>query len=351
MFEDVIKELLEESCASIKYRIRRDILNKKVSFEDYSEEIMSDERVKYVLSWQNEDGFFGEVFHGGYVPYEKRKYCSTGCETAFYFLSEIGLTNENKYIKSGLQRLLKEDWNKGKGNWNLFKPEVGLYGDDRLRALSFAKFGIEDYDFIHNEIEESIDLLDRLGNVDCINEIYFQLKKHKVFQLNKSLPEIYHLRLLAYTYSWRNELNYQKVINGIKKLIQLAPIPQIYVKYKSQIIAPAKIYPSNLNLDIEKMDFNSSMGYEWFHTFELFARMGVVKEIPELLLQAEKLIKILKQGNGFFTSKVTYKRYKRFGIYSGLALENNWRGKKGVYDLTFRSLLILKYADMLSLRM
>jgi hypothetical protein len=90
-------------------------------------------------------------------------------------------------------------------------------------------------------------------------------------------------------------------------------------------------------------DFTSRDWFPWFHTFELFARLGVVRDIPQLLSQLDELKAILKQGEGFFKIKPNDYSFNKWSVYIGLALENDWKNERWMYDLTFRSLLILKY--------
>ena len=80
---------------------------------------------------------------------------------------------------------------------------------------------------------------------------------------------------------------------------------------------------------------------------ELFARMGMVKKIPVLLQQVNELKEILGEGDGFFPFKPYGHSFDKWSVYIGLALEDSWKSDRWKYDLTFRVLLILKYAGML----
>jgi hypothetical protein len=80
---------------------------------------------------------------------------------------------------------------------------------------------------------------------------------------------------------------------------------------------------------------------------ELFARMGIVKQIPALMQQVNDLKEILQEGDSFFSVKPYSPSFEKWSVYGGLALEDSWKNDRWKYDLTFRVLLILKYADML----
>jgi hypothetical protein len=152
-------------------------------------------------------------------------------------------------------------------------------------------------------------------------------------------PSIYHLRLLAFTNKWRTPENYHLVIEGIKKLVELSPIPHINVLNQSQLIAPASFAMQDFSPNLEQM--SDAMWMPWFHRMELLSRLGVLQSIVELQKQVVRLDKILQQGQEAFTRKISHSSFMNWGVYTGLALEKNWRTpKRRVYDLTFRSLLI-----------
>lgn len=342
LFADVIEELLKDACPAIKYRINKEILNKQEDFEIYQPKILEDKRVQYVLSWQSSDGYFGEVFHGGWIPREERKYSTTGAESALRFLSEMGFPKENPIISKGLNELLNNDWNRGKSSWNMYYPEIGLFGDDLIRAVVFAYFKIEEHEFIKQEIYKAFDCLERVNRINSVNEIIEQYKGKNTYKPGIPLPWSYHLRLLAFTETWKDNNNIKKLAELIKHLIELSPFPDIYIKYRSQLIAPASIFPKDLKKSLK--EFVDKDWFSWFHTFELFSRMGIVKEVPILKRQLDELKEILSQGDGFFRIKPKDYRFNKWSVYTGMALEEDWKKDKWMYDLTFRSLLILKHS-------
>jgi hypothetical protein len=341
MYNEIIKELMEHSCPSIKCRIKKEILKDDSGLDQLQREILQDSRVQYALSWQNNDGYFGEVFHGGWIPREKRKYSTTGAESALRFLSEMGLSKEHDFIKRGLDALLREVWNKGGSKWNSYIPEIGLHGEDYIRSVVYSYFGIEDYNFIQTEIHRAMEVLIKSKGIQNFDDFTGVYKNKRFYNSAIVLPEIYHLKLLAFTYQWRNEESTVKIKECIENLLKLSPIPDIYVKYKSQLIAPAMLFPRDFLKSLK--DFTDRDWFPWFHTFELFARLGVVKDIPQLLSQLDELKAILKQGEGFFKIKPNDYSFNKWSVYIGLALENDWKNERWMYDLTFRSLLILKY--------
>ena len=342
MLHGVIKELQNNACPSIRYRLNKEILNREESFETYLNQIHDDKRVQYVLSLQGPDGYLGGVFHGGWIPAEKRKYSSAGAESALRFLAEMGFPKEDHVIQNALKPLLNVDWDRGKGNWTIFCPELGLFGDDLVRATVFSYFGIEDYDFIQCELERTFVCLKKVLDVKSINDIIEPYRGKNIYKPGAALPWSYHLRLLGFTQSWKTSENINILAQAVNHLIHLSPFPEIHIKYKSQIIAGANIFPKDLKRSL--MEFGDKDWFPWFHTFELFARMGIVKRIPALIRQLSELQEILTQGDGFFRIKPDDYCFNKWSVYIGLALEEDWKNDRWMYDLAFRSLLILKYS-------
>jgi hypothetical protein len=87
--------------------------------------------------------------------------------------------------------------------------------------------------------------------------------------------------------------------------------------------------------------------FAWLRTMEYFARMGVVKEIPAFLKQVNELKGILREGDGFFPFRPSTSTFEKWNAYAGLALEDSWKNGRWKSDLTFRALLILKFAGLL----
>jgi hypothetical protein len=55
---------------------------------------------------------------------------------------------------------------------------------------------------------------------------------------------------------------------------------------------------------------------------------------------------MLATGQGRFTKALSHTYFRKWGAYTGLMLERDWRDpQRRIYDLTFRSLLILHYAE------
>lgn len=346
MYKEVLEALTEKACASIRFRVRKEILEESPDIAEYLDEILNDKRVKYVFTWQKANGYLGQSFHGGWIPDAKLKFFNTGAEAALRFLSEMSIPKTYPVVEKCLNALLKDNWNPDRLIWTThYQPEIGLFEWDYIRAVVFSYFGIEEHDFIKTKIQPTVELINRVTEITSIEDITGTYKNKLFFNKGITLPDIYTLKLLAFTKGWRNSENINALAKGIEHLIELSPIPPIYIKYRSQLLAPASINPQDL-----KQSPHSLQPKDWFwwlHTTELFARMGIVKKIPALLRQVDDLKEILQEDNGFFPVKPYGRSFEKWSVYVGLALEDSWKSDRWKYDLTFRALLILKYAGML----
>ncbi len=160
-------------------------------------------------------------------------------------------------------------------------------------------------------------------------------------------PSVYHLRLLAFTKGWRSNENKKMLTNSFNKMLSLAPIPEIKLFHKGQRISPAKIDFINIfTKDI--FTFSASEWMLWLHWAELVARLEIIKDIPRIRLQLEQLIEYLDNNNGMFIKELSHYYFTKWTPYVGLSLDCDWKSKKNkMNNLTFRSLLILRYAELL----
>jgi uncharacterized protein YdeI (YjbR/CyaY-like superfamily) len=71
MNNEVIKTLTEKACASIRFRTMKEIMEEGPDIRNYLDEILDDKRVRYVFTWQKANGYLGQNFHAGWIPYVK----------------------------------------------------------------------------------------------------------------------------------------------------------------------------------------------------------------------------------------------------------------------------------------
>jgi len=335
--KQIVKYLLDNACPSIKYRVKKEVLNEISILEEemLQNQILEDRAVKEFIRKQNEEGWIEEDFHS-----------ERGVETAVRLLSEKGISPSYTPMKKMLEELEKREETFDKGclsNVGKVLDEKGFGGSQLIRATVFAYAGIENKPFIKNQIENALDGFRFIHSIEKIDDITRQYKNKLVFKDNVGWPSIYDLRLLAFTFGWRNDDNQRMLVESINKLIQLSPIPHINVLKKSQLISPASFCMHDFKSDINSLKDKEWM--MWFHRMELLSRLGVVKEIDELMKQIVLLDKMLNEDNGIFLKRLNHYFFKKWGPYAGLSLEKDWKSeKRRICDLTFRCLLILHYS-------
>jgi hypothetical protein len=304
------------------------------------QEVEQDPAVQAVLNWQQDDGWLAYDFHG-------RK----GIESGIRLLCEKGLEPGHPALARALAALGAHDdrLERGIGKVGPILDQRGFGGSRLIQATTFAYAGIEDRPLLLAQQQAALDGLRALLHVNSIAEVTGEYKGGLVFMPAASWPGIYHLRLLAFTHSWRSQANHRLVVQAVRKLVELSPLPNIHVRHGSQLIAPASFAMHDFNPDIDSLDDAGWM--MWFHRMELLARLDVIREVPELEAQLHALACMLAESNGCFNKRLRSLYFALWSPYTGLMLEKDWRSNtRRVNDLTFRSILILHYAEHLAAR-
>ncbi len=331
--DEVIEELLESACPSIKYRVRQEVLDESVPASEtkvLQKQILQDEAVRSITNSQQSDGWLCEGFHG----YDS-------LEAGIRLLCEKGIDTENPVLASALvaletmtDRIIEE-----MGTVGRVLDEWGFGGSSMIQATIFAYAGIEDKALVQEQIKVALEGFRAVLTIESLDEIVEQYKAKLVFKPDIKWPSIYHLRLLALTHSWRTPRTQETVTGAVKRLVELSPIPFVNVRYKSQMISPASFAMQDFNPFVASLDAAEWM--MWFQRMELLSRLGVVGSIPGLRRQVDALREMLDAEGGCFTKRLNHNYFRRWGAYTGLMLEPDWRvAQRRVFDLTFRSLLI-----------
>jgi len=337
MNQAAVLYLLSNACPSIKYRIKKEILHEDISTPDMKKlqtQILDEEKIKYLFSLKKSDGWLGGLFHGTEEP-----------ESIIRYLIEKGVEPSHPIIQDALSAIINRGEKFDLGSMhNVGKPLDNMHigGSKLMKACVFAYTRNEKHDFVAEQIEESLNAFEYICSVKNIENIYDLYKDKLVFKSGVKWPCIYHLRLLAYTHSWRNTQNKEMLTSSISKLAELSPIPNIKLLYKSQIISPASIFMNNFDNDMNKLTPKKWM--MWFHRTELIARLGVAAKIIPIKTQIDYVNNHLSENNGLFAKKLRHYYFTKWTQYLGSALEENWKtNEKVINDLSFRCLLINSY--------
>ncbi|MDD3126825.1 MAG: hypothetical protein PHC32_01370 [Candidatus Izemoplasmatales bacterium] len=339
MIKQVAMKLSQRAGPSIAYRIKKEIFLEDINNNDMQElqnKIVNRVEIQRIFSLQKDDGWLGGLLHGVDEP-----------ECCIRYLIENGVDSSHHIIRAALNAIINKGDKFDEGcMYRVGKPldEMHLGGSKLIRACIFAYAGKETHDFVLEQIEEALNVFRYVCNVNNISEVSSFYKDKLVFNKGTMWPCIYHLRLLAYTNSWKNSINQEMMVRAITKLVELSPIPNIKLLYKYQLISPASVYMNDFNNDMNNLKASEWM--MWFHRVELITRLGIATKIPAINSQIIYLNSLLSENDGFFWKPIKHYYFTRWTQYIGLALEDNWHTtEKVINDLTFRSLLINYYLN------
>ncbi len=96
-FSNGIDYLIKNGCSSIIFRTRKEILEEDLDFSEYQQyqtQILQDDKVRYILSLQKEDGWLGYDFHGENEP-----------ESGIRFMREKGLDSHHTAIQRAVSAI------------------------------------------------------------------------------------------------------------------------------------------------------------------------------------------------------------------------------------------------------
>jgi hypothetical protein len=333
-----IHQILPLACPAIQYRIRRELLCQSPDLPemiDLQNRILRQDAVQNVIHSQQPDGWLAWTFHGyGSMESGMRLLCEMGIEP-----TQLVLVRALQALKQHTDRLAR-----GLGRVGKILDDLGFGGAETIRAYLFAHAGCEESPLVQEQVGQTLDVFKSVTGIESLESLCEPHQGKLVFRTGIRWPGIYHLRLLALTQSWRTPENLSMVVAAIQQMVRLSPVPSIHVRYKSQLIAPASFCMDNFVPDMHALTDAEWM--QWFQRMELLACLGVIQKIPGLRQQVQTLAEILHQGQGLFTGKVNHAYFHKWGAYTGLALEADWRlSQRRINDLTFRSLLILRCSE------
>ncbi len=340
MLTSMLEDMFKHSCPSIKLRSLSELMlipQDSPEIQNLRNKVLTDCRVRDTLSRQKPDGWITDGFHG-----------YGGMEASFRLLSEMGLSKADAAMERAIDALAADSDRiyLGLAKVGRTLDEFGLGGGLMIKASLLAQAGIESAPDVQSQIKAALDHFRTVTRVTSLKEVYEPYRGKLIFRAGVNWPSIYHLRLLAYSQSWRSPENRDMLVSAIRKLVAFSPIQQIYLKHKSQLIAPASFCMHNFLPPMHSMSDSNWM--MWFHRMELLARLGVVQYVPQLMSQVRNLKKMIIEGSGKYTKLLRHDYFRRWGAYSGMMLEKDWKNeKRRTSDLTFRSYLILHKCDML----
>ncbi len=315
---ETLPELERAACPAIRLRLAREVTHDPDA-ASLSPMLYESPTVQKVLAWQQADGYFGTRFHT--PPSKSPLWSHEGCVR---YLLEMGMTKEDPPLQKALDALLKNGWDREcKGG------AADLFGAGMIRAALFAQARREELPLVQEWVQNALAAFWAVDEAESFDQIAKPYRDKWVFQQGQILPTIYHLRILAYTTFWRNEATLLRLKQTYSKLYQWLPLPQVYIKNGSQLVAPACNITHAYNSDMGQVS-----DFLWLQFYELSARME--------MLHADS--PFLKHANApYVLSPNSRRSFFNWSGYSGLALEENWRENRAQSDLAFRWNLIQTY--------
>lgn len=334
MTNDIVELLINEGCPSIAYRTRKEIRQDHISEQEYinyQNTIYAEPKVQTILSWQNPDGYFGTRLHT--APTGSRIWPHEGCVR---YLLEMGLDNEN--VQKALDVMLYPGWGKECEN----SRAASTFKYELIRASLFAQAGFKNHEVVSEWVEDAIQGFRNIADAESYNDLVVERRDGKlVYKKGIHTPVIYHLRILAFTDSWRTDDNMKMMESAYKKLYQWLPLPPMYHMSKYPV-APLGTVSAPVN-----QNFSDNLGFVWIHFYELSARMGMLGKESPFRKHFEELKEIVYEQNERLNEYTEDRNgsYIGWSGYSGSALEGDGKTKQErVRDFIFRVLLMDKYS-------
>ena len=304
--ETVLQILSEKACPSIRYRIRSEIFGENLndrSMQQLQTMILQDQKVLSLIAAQSADGWIGKGFHG----YDT-------LEAGIRLLAEKGVQLEAVPLAKALDAVSAQGARAKRelGRVGQVLDAGGFGGVETMRAYLLAHGGYDEENvLVKGEIGKALAGFEFVLGINALDEISETYRDKLIYKEEVRWPGLYQLRLLAYTHDWRTEQNLEMMRQAIGRLVQLSPFPDIYVRYRSQLMAPTSFGMDKFVSSLDELTDAEWM--VWFHRMELLARLGVVSSNSALQQQVDALDKMLEAGDGWLIKKLSHPYFHKWG--------------------------------------
>lgn len=222
---------------------------------------------------------------------------------------------------------------------------VPAYGPNITRCACIARAHYDDVINIEPQIGIALESFRRVTEVDSILDVSRPTKNFRLFNEYERWPCHYHLEILAFTDSWKNDDNISMLGKSFRQLMRTDRPEIMNTKVACWVghpVGPAMYYPEGFSIstDTDAAHIIRLDKVEWM------VRCGLYNHIPKLKEEVEYILNNVDQ-NGICKLAVNEKEFRGWSPYFGLQLETDWKSKKRkLCDITFRALLILHYSDI-----
>ncbi len=344
MKDRMIDFLLENANPSIKLRVKEEVLGNITCEEkqDLQMQILEEKIPRFLAEKQQPNGWIGLGFHGS----SKNAGQYDNQEVATKYLGEKGLkgTSLLNGAMDAFASMEPSDLSyEAKGKvYNEFT--VPAYGPNITRCACIARAHYDDVINIEPQIGIALESFRRVTEVNSILDVSRPTKNIRLFNENERWPCHYHLEILAFTDSWKNEDNISMLGESFRQLMR-TDRPEIMntgvACWVGHPVGPAMYYSEGFSISTDT-DVSHIVRLD---KVEWMVRCGLYNHIPKLKEEVEYIIDNV-DINGICRLDINEKEFRGWSPYFGLQLETDWKSKiRRACDITFRALLILNYAN------
>lgn len=343
----MIDFLLENANPSIKYRVKKEIINSITPDEemDLQNQILNEPITQLIINCQKGNGWLGNGFHGpnkNAGNYENQ-------EVGVKYLAEKGVLKENPVLKRAMEAFVTTELSdlcyrtKGK---IIDEFKYAANGQNIIRCACIARAGYDDIIDISPQIQLSLDSFKRVLEVDSILDVSRSIKssKYRVFNNFEKWPCRYHLDILAHTNSWKTNDNIKILVDSIQKLMR-TDRPEVMgvgaASWVGHVLGTVGCLTEGFSIAIEK----DGVHYTQLETVLWLCKCGLTPYIEKLKDEID-IIRSSINANGICEANINEEQIKGISTYSGLQLEVDWKLPiRKLCDITFRALQILHYSE------
>ena len=350
-FQKSIDFLLENANPSIKLRVKKEILE-NITAEEETElqsQILAEKIVSFMAEKQQESGWIGLGFHGS----SKNAGQYDNQETATKYMGEKALKG-TPLLDKAMDAYASAEWTdlcyETKGHFHS-EFEIPAYGPNIIRAACIARAHYDDVIDITPQIGVALESFRRVTEVDSIFDVSRPTKKCRLFNNGERWPCRYHLEMLAFTDSWKNESNIKMLAKSFKCLMrtdrpEIANTP--VACWVGHAVGPLWYYSEGYSISanaINRFDTDGTRRVN-FEKVEWLSRLGLYPYLKELRSEVDYIAEHIGD-DGICGVPFYENEFRGWGPYAGLQLETDWKSKiRKACDITFRALLIMHYAGI-----
>ena len=341
-YQRLIDFLLENAGASIKYRVKKEMLNVPVGSDEMKElqsEILNLARVKKAFACQREDGFIGSVIHGVYFD---------GFDSTVNLLKRYGVEINNPHMQRAKECLINwKDYEKD----HFYKAgnamdEHGRGGFRAILADILVELGADESLLqIQEQINNALNAFRGALNYTCVDDFSKKATMKGVpcryYIKGATFPASNHISILEKTFSWRTVENLAMVKKSYwhcKEIMKDYNDGNIFVNC-GHFVGPFNYNWNSVHHKISMADFEARpIDFAWF-----MKGLQVVSSGKTIFDDANPYFKESLEemiAGDDFVEKVTDEQLRLFKKYA--AIEPSWRKKESIAcDLYFPILLAL----------